>query len=224
MFLICWCQEQHLLFLVTFSLSGTSVQVWYKCDEQNLKESKGLSRSTIHAGSGSFKKKQEAVRLKTLVYSGNTVDALHLILPLLMIEIIWQLVGIWQPARLSQISMKHPLQAGSSTKTFSLLETSMEEPARGQTAGPLAKRESSCEQVGAVLAVCAVPVLTQPSQPSSTLRNAQVRVHRQWQLRQSVEVSRSPDTNASVVWKSGMTVQCEVPEILMLSSSSFITV
>lgn len=195
------------------------VQVRYKCDEQNLKESKGLSRSTIHAGSGSFKKKQEA--LKTLVYSGNTVDALHLILPLLMIEILWQLVGIW---RLSQISMKHPLQAGSSTETFSLLETSMEQPARGQTAGPLAKREASCEQVGAVLAACAAPVLTQPSQPSSTLRNAQVWVHRQWQLRQSIEVSRSPDTNASVVWKSGMTVQCEVPETLMLSSSSFITV
>lgn len=149
-----------------------TVQVWYKHDEHNLKESKGLSRSTIPAGSGSFKKKQRAVKQKTLARSGNTLDALHLILPLLMTEILWQLVGTWQPAHLSQTSMEHWLQAGSSTKAFSLLETSMEEQARGQTAGPLAER--SFLQAGWhnhwPCALC----LSSHS-PHSTLSNAQVR-------------------------------------------------
>lgn len=130
---------------------------------------------------------------------------------------------VWQPACLSQISTEHLLQASSSTEALSLLETSMEKPARGQTAGLSSKREVSCKQVGTVLAICAVPVLTQPSQPSCTLSNAQVGIHRQWQLRQRVEVSWGPNINASVMWKSCMIVHCGVPGTLMLRSSSFLT-
>lgn len=51
-----------------------------------------------------------------------------------MIWILRQLVGIWWPVCLSQISVQHLLQAGSSAKAISLLETSTEDPARGQTA------------------------------------------------------------------------------------------
>lgn len=51
----------------------------------------------------------EAVRLRALAHSGNMVAALHLILRLLMMEILCQLVGIWQPVRLSQISLQRPL-------------------------------------------------------------------------------------------------------------------
>lgn len=138
---LCVCARNSICSFWSPSHSvALTVQVWYKGDEHNLKESKGLSRSTIPAGSGSFKKKQRAVKQKTLARSGKTVDALHLILPLLMTKILWQLVGIWQPPHLSQIFMEHQLQAGSSTKAFSLLETSIEEPVRGHTAGPLAER------------------------------------------------------------------------------------
>lgn len=77
-----------------------------------------------------------------------------------MIKILCQLVGIWQPASLSQISMQRQLRAGSNAEAIYLLETSTEEPARGQTAGPLTK---------AVLAACAMSVLAHPSQPGSAL-------------------------------------------------------
>ena len=136
----------------------------------------------------------EAVRLRALAHSGNTVAALHLVLRLLMIVILCQLVGIWQPARLSQISMQRLLQAGSSAEAISLLETSMEEPAKGQTAGPLTKREVSHEQVGAVLAVCAVPVLTQHSQLGRAVGDARVGAHWQQPPSQKAEVSRAPLT------------------------------
>lgn len=134
-----------------------TVQVWYKCDVHNLKESKGLSRRTIHAGSGSFKKKQKAVKLKSQVRSGNAVEALHLILPLLMTEILWQLVGIWQPAHLNQISMEHPLQTGYpcwKPPWKSLPEDRLQVQWL---------REVSCKQVGTLQVMCPVPVLTQPS-------------------------------------------------------------
>lgn len=145
----------------------------------------------------------EAVRLRALTHSENTVAALHLILQLLMIEILCQLVGIWQPACLSQISVQHPLRAGSNTEAISLLETSTEEPARGQTAGPLTTREVSREQVGAVLAACTMIVLVQLSQPGSAPSDMWVGAHQQQQPRQKAEVSRAPVTH--------MTHHCQGP-------------
>lgn len=109
-----------------------------------------------------------------------------------MTEILWQLVGIWQPAHLSQISMEHPLQAGFPC---------WKPPWKSQPEDRLQiqwLREVSCKQAGTLQAMCTVPVLTQPSQLSRILSSVQVGVHRQWQLRQRVKVSRGPDTNVSV--------------------------
>lgn len=138
-------------FLVTFSPSGSNragmVRTWRTEPERTAKVLPGALK---YAGPGSFKEKQ-------LAFRGSKPESpssfwkhgccFHLILRLLMIEILCQLVGIWQHARLSQISVQRLLWAGSSAKAISLLETSKEEPARGQTAGPPTKREVSRQQV-----------------------------------------------------------------------------